>query len=271
MHMTDYTSYKTLKIDKRDHVATVTINRPEARNSFNHELLTEIEKIWLDLADDIDVRAVLLTGAGTTFSVGGDVKGMRERPGGDVLGKDETLGLKRHSHLLDNILRCEQPIICAINGDCIGLAATIALMCDITVASETARIADTHVARVGLVAGDGGAVLWPMLVGPHRAKEFLMRGTILKGAEAARIGLVNHAFPNDQVLSEAFKIAKELADGPTWAIRWTKMAVNKWVKNQLNLIYDMSHAMELVSFLTDDHKEATRAFVEKRKPKFTGK
>src|ERR1700682_4962681 len=88
-HMTDYTSYKTLKIEKRDHVATVTINRPEARNSFNHELLTEIEKIWLDLADDTDVRAVLLTGAGATFSVGGDVKGMRERPGGDVLGKDE--------------------------------------------------------------------------------------------------------------------------------------------------------------------------------------
>jgi enoyl-CoA hydratase len=269
--MPDYASYRTLKIEKRDHVATVTINRPEARNSFNHELMNEIEKVWLDLADDADVRAVLLTGAGTTFSVGGDVKGMRERPGGDVLGKDETLGLKRHNHLLDNILRCEQPIICAINGDCIGLAATIALMCDITVASETARIADTHVARVGLVAGDGGAVLWPMLVGPHRAKEFLMRGTILNGAEAARIGLINHAFPNDQVLSEAFKIAQELADGPTWAIRWTKMAVNKWIKDQLNLIYDMSHAMELVSFLTEDHKEATRAFAEKRKPKFTGK
>jgi enoyl-CoA hydratase/carnithine racemase len=144
---------------------------------------------------------------------------MRTRPGGDVLGENEALGLKRHSHLLDNILRCEQPIICAINGDCIGLAATIALMCDITVASESARIADTHVSRVGLVAGDGGAVLWPMLVGPHRAKEFLLRGTILNGAEAARIGLINHAVPPENTLSEALKIARELADGPTWAIR----------------------------------------------------
>jgi enoyl-CoA hydratase len=269
--MIDYRKYGTLKVEKSNGVAVVTLNRPEARNAFNHELITDIEKIWLDLADDTEVRAIVLTGSGPTFSVGGDVKGMRQRPGGDVLGEHESLGLKRQSHLLDNILRCEQPIICAINGDCIGLAATIALMCDITVASETARIADTHVARVGLVAGDGGAVLWPMLVGPHRAKEFLMRGTIIKGADAAKMGLINHAVPQDQALPEAVKIAQELADGPTWAIRWTKMAVNKWIKDQLNLIYDMSHAMELVSFYTEDHKEATRAFTEKRKPKFTGK
>ena len=269
--MPNYAHYKTLKVENADGVAVVTLNRPDARNAFNHDLITEVERIWLDLADDLEVRSVVLTGAGSTFSVGGDVKGMRTRPGGDVLGENEALGLKRHSHLLDNILRCEQPIICAINGDCIGLAATIALMCDITVASETARIADTHVSRVGLVAGDGGAVLWPMLVGPHRAKEFLLRGTILNGAEAARIGLINHAVPPEKTLSEALKIARELADGPTWAIRWTKMAVNKWVKNQLNLIYDMSHAMELMSFHTDDHKEATRAFTEKRRPKFTGK
>jgi len=269
--MSEYSNYKALKVEKTNGVAVVTLNRPDARNAFNHDLITEVERIWLDLADDLEVRAVVLTGAGSTFSVGGDVKGMRTRPGGDVLGENEALGLKRHSHLLDNILRCEQPIICAINGDCIGLAATIALMCDITIASESARIADTHVSRVGLVAGDGGAVLWPMLVGPHRAKEFLLRGTILNGAEAARIGLINHAFPPENTLSEALKIARELADGPTWAIRWTKMAVNKWVKHHLNLIYDMSHAMELISFHTEDHREATRAFTEKRRPKFTGK
>jgi enoyl-CoA hydratase/carnithine racemase len=269
--MIDYSRYQCLKVEKSEGVAVVTLNRPEARNAFDHELITEVEKIWLDLADDTEVRAVVLTGSGNTFSVGGDVKRMKQRPGGDVLAEGETLGLKRQGHLIDNILRCEQPIICAINGDCIGLAATIALMCDITVASEKARIADTHVARVGLVAGDGGAVLWPMLVGPHRAKEFLMRGTIILGADAARMGLVNHAVPQDEVMSEALKIARELAAGPTWAIRWTKMAVNKWVKQQLNLIYDMSHALEIVSFHTDDHKEATRAFAEKRKPRFTGR
>jgi enoyl-CoA hydratase/carnithine racemase len=267
----DYSHYSSLKVENSEGVAIVTLNRPDARNAFNHELITELEKIWLDLADDTSVRAVVLTGAGTTFSVGGDVKGMRQRPGGDVLAEGESIGLKRKGHLLDNILRCEQPIICAINGDCIGLAATIALMCDITVASEKARIADTHVSRVGLVAGDGGAVLWPMLIGPHRAKEFLMRGTIINGADAAKMGLVNHSVPHDEVMPEALKIARELAAGPTWAIRWTKMAVNKWVKDQLNLIYDMSSALEIVSFHTEDHREATRAFTEKRKPKFTGK
>ncbi len=110
-----------------------------------------------------------------------------------------------------------------------GLGANIALLSDVIVASETARIADTHV-KVGIVAGDSGAVIWPLLVGPARAKEFLMRGTFISGSEAAKMGLVNHAVPGDQVLSKAREIAGELADGPTWAIRWTKLSVNKWLK-----------------------------------------
>lgn len=170
--------------------------------------------------------------------------------------------------LVNRLLELDKPIICAINGDAIGLAATIALMCDVTVAAEDARIGDTHVSRVGLVAGDGGTVIWPLLVGVSKAKEFLMRGTLLKGTEAERIGLVNHVPPRSEVVSKARAIAVELANGPTWAIRWTKLSVNQIVKDRVNMLLEASMALEQVTFETSDHREATRAFAEKRRPTF---
>lgn len=268
--MTDYSQYRCLKIEKAGKLATVTLNQPETRNAINHRFHVELQDIWADLAQDKEVNAILLTGAGKYFSVGGNVKGMQDRPGGDVLEEGAMLEPSGGRRIVQNILDCDQPIICAINGDCIGLAATVALLCDITVASETARIADPHV-KIGLVAGDGGAVIWPMLVGPNRAKEFLMRGNMIKGADAARMGLVNYAVPQEQVFEKAREIAQELADGPTWAIRWTKLSVNKAVKDQFNLIMDASYALEMATFMTADHREAVRSFVEKRKPHYTGR
>jgi enoyl-CoA hydratase len=265
--MPDYSRYKFLKIDIADKLATVTLNRPDSLNALNRDMHRELEDIWLDLADDENVTCVLLTGAGRAFCAGGDVKNMAARVGTDEVNR-RIAGIAGR-RLIHNILDFQPPIIGAINGDAAGLGATIALMCDITVAADTARIGDTHV-KVGLVAGDGGAVLWPLLVGPARAKEFLMRGTFLKGTEAERLGLVNYSLPLDQVLPKAREIATELAQGPALAIRWTKLAVNKWLREQVNLIFDASNAYEKLSFYTEDHKEATRAFVEKRKPKFTG-
>jgi len=268
--MTDYSKYQCLKIEKAGRLATVTLNRPETNNRIDHRYHLELQDVWADLARDKDVNAILLTASGRYFSVGGNVKGMLDRPGGDVFEEGEMLEPTGGRRIVQNILDCDQPIVCAINGDCIGLAATIALLCDITVAAETARIADPHV-KIGLVAGDGGAVIWPMLVGPNRAKEFLMRGNLISAADAARMGLVNYALPPDQVLPKARELAQELADGPTWAIRWTKLSVNKAVKDQFNLIMDTSYALEMSSFRTDDHREAVRAFIEKRKPQFTGR
>ena len=172
--------------------------------------------------------------------------------------------------IIENMLDVEQPIIAAINGDAIGLGATLALLCDIIVVSEKARFADTHV-KIGVVAGDGGAVIWPLLIGPHRAKEFLMRGNFINGAEAGRIGMVNYAVPPEEVAAKAQALAQELADGPTWAIRWSKLAVNKWLKEQANLIMDTGLAYEMMTFKTKDHKEAIKAFMEKRKPDFVSR
>ncbi len=268
--MSRYANYQHLQVEVVNKVATVTINRPEARNAINQRMIRELRTIWDDLSDDMSVNVILLTGAGKYFSVGGDVKMMSERPGGDVLEEGEVHDPMISRRLVTRQLDCDKPIVCAINGDCVGLAATHALLCDITVMSEDARIGDSHVNKAGLVAGDGGTVIWPLLVGVNKAKEFLMRGTLLKGAEAERIGLVNHCVPAAEVLAKARAIAQELADGPTWAIRWTKLSINQIVKERVNHLLEASMALEQVTFATADHKEATLSFKEKRKPKFTG-
>jgi enoyl-CoA hydratase/carnithine racemase len=171
--------------------------------------------------------------------------------------------------MVHDILQCDKPIVSAINGACAGLAATAALFCDISVIAEDAKLLDPH-ARVGLVAGDGGAVMWPMLIGPNRAKEYLMRGKPITGIEAERIGLVNHVRPKAEVLPTAMELARELADGPTWAVRWTKLCVNKSIKDQVNLIYDVGHALERITMEMSDHAEASRAFKDKRKGVYKG-
>jgi enoyl-CoA hydratase len=268
----NYSDYEFLKVETVDRVATLTLNRPDSLNAITSRMHHELENIWLDLRADRDINAILLTGAGRAFCAGGDVKGMAAGKlvgggaGGDRFDRGPITAANGR-RIVENMLDVEQPIIGAINGDAIGLGATLALLCDITVVSEKARFADTHV-KVGVVAGDGGAVIWPLLIGPHRAKEFLMRGNFINGAEAGRIGMVNYAVPLDQVMPRARELAQELADGPTWAIRWSKLSVNKWLKQQANLILDASLAYEMMTFKTDDHKEAVKAFVEKRKANF---
>ena len=270
----DYGEYEFLNVAVADRIATITINRPDRLNAVHNALHHELEQIWIDVRADQDVNAIILTGAGRAFCAGGDVKGMAEGTlsGGAAPKKGKGRGrgpiaASNGRRVIENMLDVEQPIIGAINGDAIGLGATLALLCDITVASEKARFADTHV-KVGIVAGDGGAVIWPLLIGPHRAKEFLMRGNFISGAEAGRIGMVNYAVGPDDVITKARELAQELADGPTWAIRWSKLAVNKWLKQQANLILDASLAYEMMTFNTKDHQEAVKAFVEKRKPNF---
>ena len=163
-----------MTVEVADKVATVTLNRPQARNAINQKLIRELRTIWDDLADDHAVNVVVLTGAGDFFSVGGDVKAMSERPGGDVLEEGEIHDPMISRRAVTRQLELDKPIIAAINGDAIGLAATHALLCDITVMAEDARIGDTHVSRVGLVAGDGGTVIWPRARGraPFQARAF---------------------------------------------------------------------------------------------------
>ena len=151
-----------------------------------------------------------------------------------------------------------------------GLGATVGLFCDVIFASDKARIGDPHV-KVGITAGDGGAIIWPLLVGVARAKEMLMTGDLLSADEAYSLGLVNHVVPHDELMDKAMAFAQRLANGPPYAIRSTKVSVNKMVKHFANLILDASLALEGHSFGMADQKEAVKAFIEKREPKFTGR
>ncbi len=264
-----YSQFKSLRVEKQDRIAVVTLNQPDKLNAIGEEMHTELENIWPALAEDAEVNVIILTGAGKAFSAGGDIKGMIARFGtAEGARRAFAIGFKA-KNLVSNMLSLHKPIIAAVNGDALGLGTTLALLCDITVVAETAKMGDTHV-RVGLVAGDGGSTIWPLLIGVNRAKEYLMRATVFSGKEAAERGIANHAVPADKVMDEAMKIAQEINRLPPLAVQWTKVSANAIVKQQLNLAFDSGIAFEALSMLSADHNEACKAFVEKRKPAYKG-
>ena len=267
--MPDY-KYETLLVEQDDSVLIITLNRPERLNAVDRVMHRELEEVFGEVAMDPTVSAVVVTGAGRGFCSGGDVRAMDERGASNVL-EQRPMGAVSQSgrRILHNMLWVEQPIICALNGVAAGLGATIALFCDIIYASDQARIGDTHV-KAGLVAGDGGAVIWPLLVGVAKAKELLMTGDIIDAAEAERIGLINKVLPHDELMDAAMDLARRLATGPALAIRGTKHAINKKIWNDLNLALDVGLALEQRSSVHPDHSEAARSFVEKRTPEYKG-
>lgn len=263
----DYSKYAENHLDVviKDRIALVTMNRPEKRNAVDGLLHDGLERIFRDLGTDPDIGAIVLTGAGSAFCSGGDFS-----PGSDGAQGGSALNIMRGpKFLIQGFANCEAPLIAAVNGPAVGLGASVALMCDVIYMADTAWIGDTHV-NMGLVAGDGGAVIWPLLIGPNRAKEYLMSGKRVSAEEAERIGLVNHVVPADKLLEEATGFAKTLAAGPAAAIRWTKMAINRHVWQSINLVLEMSLSTEGLSTHTLDHKEGVLAFQQKRDPKFTG-
>lgn len=266
--MVDYSSYEAIIVEKADNVATITLNRPDKLNAISHTLHDELEDIFRRVNDDEEINAIILTGAGRAFCAGGDMSDA----GAEVEDAPPVPVTFSRSprRLILNMLEIEAPVVAAVNGVAVGLGATLALLADVIVAADSARIADTHV-RMGLVAGDGGAVIWPLLVGVHRAKEYLLTGDFISAPEAERIGLINHVVPADELMPKARELAKRLASGPIWAVRWTKASINKVIRERMNLILDTSLAYEALTAATDDHKEAATSFFEKREPKFTGR
>jgi enoyl-CoA hydratase len=263
-----YQGYEQLKIDVSDSVATLTLNRPEILNAMDEGMSAELDRAWVELDQDPEVKAIVLTGAGTKFCVGANFKAMQAGQFKNAFEKDIfSIAMKRvHDHMNIRV-----PVIAAVNGDAVGGGATLALMCDVVLMAESARIGDPHV-RSGAAAGDGGLILWTMLVGPLRAKEYLMTGDLVSATEADRIGLISRVVPDASVLTEAMALAHRFAhDLPPHAVRWTKYSVNKLIRANLMSAFDVSLALELLTFETEDRKEAINSFVDKRKPKYQGR
>ena len=264
--MVDYSGYKYIAFSKADRIMTVTFNRPEALNAMTAAMHEETSRLFYDLGMDHTIDVVILTGAGKAFSAGGDIAGMKE-----MYEKPELfdLGIMEAKKVVFGILDCDKVLICKMNGDAVGLGATIGLFCDIIFAADHARIGDPHV-RVGLAAGDGGAIIWPQLIGYARAKEYLMTGDLINAKDAAAMGLINHAVPADELDARVDAFAKKIGAGAMKSIKFTKTAVNIGLKQLAHSMMDTCMAYEALSNRTDDHREAIAAFGEKRRPNFTG-
>jgi enoyl-CoA hydratase len=262
----NFSDYKAIEFRRDGHVLHATFNRPDTMNAVDDVLQHDLDRLFLDVAEDDKTHVLVITGAGPAFSAGGNVDSMQkliDNP--HLFRKEADKGKQRIFAMLD----CPKPIIAKVNGAAIGLGATIALFCDIVFAAEHAKIADPHV-QVGLTAGDGGAVIWPALLGYARARHYLFTGEAITGAEAARIGLIYKAVPAETLDKVADEYAQRLANGASHAIQGTKLSANIGLKHLAQQILDASFAYELMSQQTKDHQEAANAFREKRKPRFSG-
>ena len=257
------TPFETLKLDRDGAVLTITLNRPDQYNAFSQTLHRELGRCLFDLRHDREARVVILTGAGKAFSAGGD---MTEAP---PTASEFAQGASEGREIVYGLLECPQPIICRMNGDAVGLGATVALMSDFVIAADTARIGDPHV-RMGLVAGDGGALIWPLLVGPMLAKYYLLTGELVPAPQAAQLGLITRSVEAAALDTEVAALTAKLLAGAPLAQQFTKRSINAALKSMAALQFDLSLGYEGVTVLSADHAEARAAFIEKRRPRFTG-
>jgi enoyl-CoA hydratase len=262
-----YQNYTALRFERRGRILTITLDNPPTNMSL--EIHRELSTVFAEINRDAETAVVILTGSEKVFSAGGNINRMAERAE-KGLHADWLATLEEGKEILLGMLRCRKPVIGRINGHAMGLGATLAAFCDISVMVENAKIADTHV-KVGLAAGDGGALIWPLLIGYARARELLLLGDTITGAKAAEFGLINYAVPADELDAKVNGFAEALATGATQAINGTKVAINALLRAQLEPFIETHFGIETATYLSADHREAATAFRDKRTPVFTGR
>jgi len=265
--MADHYGFEFIRTElDEDGILLVTLNRPEVGNAVNMEMHEELREVLVKIARDFEVKAVILTGAGEAFCRGATMQTLRanlDKAESETSAEEQPEQVEvifqgylgEANDITRNLLAIRQPMIAAMNGDAWGGGASWGLFCDVSFMAEHANICDLHVA-IGLAAADGGAILWPLLIGINRAKEYLMTGDAMTAPEAYRLGLINHCVPGDEVLPRAFELARRLARGPTSAIRFNKMLVNKQLEERFVQMSDLGFAVEGLGASTSDHKRA---------------
>jgi len=256
----DYADYQHIQFERREpNILWITLNRPKVLNAADARLHTELVELWNTIDRDQSVNVAVVTGAGRAFSAGGDLQLVEDA----YRDYDEIVRILDEARdLVYNILRCNKPIVSAINGPAVGAGLVVALLADISIAAEGARLADGHV-RMGVAAGDHAAIIWPLLCGMAKSKYYLMTSDFVDGREAERIGLVSLCVPDDELLDKAMEVATNLATGPRHAIRFTKRALNQWVL-QAGPIFDHSLALEMLGFFSEDMMAGVEGLREKR-------
>ncbi|MEZ5583782.1 MAG: crotonase/enoyl-CoA hydratase family protein [Candidatus Competibacteraceae bacterium] len=253
-------------------IVTLILNRPETRNSISEsDMIEALEDAAARINRDQNVRAVIVTGTGSAFSSGGNIKHMRDRQG--MFGGNPAQvrtgyrhGIQRIPQALYNI---ETPTIAAVNGPAIGAGCDLALMCDIRIAAETALFAESFV-KVGIIPGDGGAWFLPRAVGLSRACEMAFTGEPINAQTALAWGLVSRVVPSEQLLEEASQLARRIAANPPDALRMTKKLIREGQHLRLDSLLELSAAFQALAHHTRDHQEAVAAMLEKRTAHFTG-
>ena len=260
----NYADYQHILFERREpNILWITLHRPEVLNAADARLHTELVELWNTIERDPDVRVVVITGSGRAFSAGGDLQLVEEA----YRDYEEIVRILDEARdLVYNILRCSKPIISAINGPAVGAGLVVALLADISIAAEGARLADGHL-HMGVAAGDHAAIIWPLLCGMAKAKYYLMTSEFVSGREAEQIGLVSLCVPNDELLDKAMEIANNLANGPRHALRFTKRALNQWLL-QAGPIFDHSLALEMLGFFSEDMMAGVEGLRQKRPPEF---
>ena len=262
-----YDRYQRLTFD-RPHpgVLRVTMNNPARLNAADARMHEELAEIWRDADRDDEVRAIILTGAGKAFSAGGDFDMIQNIMDDHAV---RARVLREARDIVYNVINCSKPIVSAIRGPAVGAGLVCGLLADISIATPEARIIDGHT-RLGVAAGDHAAIIWPLLCGMARAKYYLLLCETLTGAEAERIGVVSLLAQDAELDAKAVEIAARLADGAATAIRWTKYALNNWLR-AAGPTFDASLALEFLGFTGPEAREGLASHREKRAPDFSTK
>ncbi len=260
---TAYDGYQRLRFD-RPHPRVLRITMDNGRmNTADAAMHAELVRVWRDVDADDSVNCAIITGAGKTFSAGGDFELVR-----DIMESFEarTRAWREARDIVYNIVNCRKPVVSAMRGVAVGAGLVCGVLADVSIATPDCRITDGHT-RLGVAAGDHAAIVWPLLCGMAKAKYYLLTCDKLDGAEAERIGLVSLLAEDAELDAKAVEVATRLAEGAQSAIRWTKYSLNNWLR-MAGPSFDASLAMEFMGFSGPEAKEGLQSFLDRRPPEF---